>query len=319
MTVQSTIETKLTEALSPLHLEVINESGNHSVPRWLGKPLQGGARRDRVRGPASDRASSPRQRRARGRTGKFDSRARAAHLHRSRVARTFRRRADVAAVSRRIARGMNVATFYRFVRVDRSRVARGDAAPVVRRIRTARHDSARARRHQRDVGRNDAALGGFVERLQRDARFAELRVRRSRGDADNPVFFRMKVRVRRELIAMRPRRRGSDHANRRARRRGTVESSARRSGRDRRSMRAIDYEIELGTFPGAVDPGTRSFREFPRFADTLDPRGTRRLRCSAPAASAAKKRARICSSAASRRSINSTAASSSISTSAGAE
>ena len=32
MTVQSTIETKLTEALAPLHLEVVNESSNHSVP-----------------------------------------------------------------------------------------------------------------------------------------------------------------------------------------------------------------------------------------------------------------------------------------------
>jgi BolA family transcriptional regulator, general stress-responsive regulator len=32
MTVQSTIEAKLTEALSPLHLEVINESASHSVP-----------------------------------------------------------------------------------------------------------------------------------------------------------------------------------------------------------------------------------------------------------------------------------------------
>ena len=32
MNVQSTIEAKLTEALAPLHLEVINESGNHSVP-----------------------------------------------------------------------------------------------------------------------------------------------------------------------------------------------------------------------------------------------------------------------------------------------
>jgi len=32
MTVQSTIEAKLTEALAPLHLEVINESANHSVP-----------------------------------------------------------------------------------------------------------------------------------------------------------------------------------------------------------------------------------------------------------------------------------------------
>jgi BolA family transcriptional regulator, general stress-responsive regulator len=32
MTVQSTIETKLADALAPLHLEVVNESGNHSVP-----------------------------------------------------------------------------------------------------------------------------------------------------------------------------------------------------------------------------------------------------------------------------------------------
>jgi UPF0176 protein len=30
-----------------------------------------------------------------------------------------------------------------------------------------------------------------------------------------------------------------------------------------------DYEIELGTFPGAVDPGTRSFREFPAWVDAL--------------------------------------------------
>ena len=32
MTTQSIIETKLAQALSPNHLEVINESNNHSVP-----------------------------------------------------------------------------------------------------------------------------------------------------------------------------------------------------------------------------------------------------------------------------------------------
>ncbi len=32
MSVQTEIETKLTEALQPDHLEVINESGNHNVP-----------------------------------------------------------------------------------------------------------------------------------------------------------------------------------------------------------------------------------------------------------------------------------------------
>jgi len=32
MTMQRRIETKLAEALAPLHLEVVNESGNHHVP-----------------------------------------------------------------------------------------------------------------------------------------------------------------------------------------------------------------------------------------------------------------------------------------------
>jgi len=32
------------------------------------------------------------------------------------------------------------------------------------------------------------------------------------------------------------------------------------------------HEVELGSFPGAIDPGTRSFGQFPEFADTLDPK-----------------------------------------------
>ena len=32
MTIQETIQSKLTDALSPTHLEVINESRNHNVP-----------------------------------------------------------------------------------------------------------------------------------------------------------------------------------------------------------------------------------------------------------------------------------------------
>lgn len=32
MTIQSDIERKLAEGMQPLHLEVINESGNHNVP-----------------------------------------------------------------------------------------------------------------------------------------------------------------------------------------------------------------------------------------------------------------------------------------------
>ena len=34
------------------------------------------------------------------------------------------------------------------------------------------------------------------------------------------------------------------------------------------------YEIEVGTFPGALDPGNDSFREFPEFAQSLADEGT---------------------------------------------
>lgn len=36
------------------------------------------------------------------------------------------------------------------------------------------------------------------------------------------------------------------------------------------------YEVEVGTFPGSVDPGTDSFREFPAFAEALARKGTDR-------------------------------------------
>jgi UPF0176 protein len=36
------------------------------------------------------------------------------------------------------------------------------------------------------------------------------------------------------------------------------------------------YEVEAGTFPRAVDPGTDSFRQFPGFAERLDARDRQR-------------------------------------------
>jgi UPF0176 protein len=36
------------------------------------------------------------------------------------------------------------------------------------------------------------------------------------------------------------------------------------------------YEFEVGTFPGSVDPGNDSFREFPAFAEALAQQGTER-------------------------------------------
>ena len=115
----------------------------------------------------------------------------------------------------------------------------------------------------------------FVEQLEGDPRFAQLPVRYSHGEPDNPIFYRLKIKLRDELISMRcdvdPARRTGVHVD------------AREWNRllDQPDVTVIDarnrYEVALGTFPGAIDPGTRSFREFPAFAATLDPTRHRRV------------------------------------------
>jgi rhodanese-related sulfurtransferase len=79
----------------------------------------------------------------------------------------------------------------------------------------------------------------------------------------------MKVRVRRELISMH-----CDDVDPVARTGVHVDAAEWNRLLDDPDVTVVDarngYEIELGTFPGAIDPGTRSFREFPRFADALD-------------------------------------------------
>ncbi len=164
---------------------------------------------------------------------------------------------------------MNVATFYRFVRIDDPAA---DAAMLrewcaefeLRGTILLAHEGINA-----TLTGTEEALHGFVERLRSDARFADLHVRGSQGNADNPIFFRMKVRVRRELIAMH-----RDDVDPALRTGVHVDAARWNQLLDDPDVTVVDarngYEIALGTFPGALDPGTRSFREFPRFADTLD-------------------------------------------------
>jgi len=115
-----------------------------------------------------------------------------------------------------------------------------------------------------------SALSAFTAALQQDERFVGLRLRWTQGAAE-PVFYRLKVQVRDEIVALKcP---GIDPA----RSTGVHVDAARWNALlDDPDVVVVDtrnrYEIALGTFPGAVDPGTRSFREFADFAERLDPR-----------------------------------------------
>lgn len=97
MTLKDTIELKLAEAFRPLHLEVVNESGNHNVPAGSEthfKVVVVG----RIRGPAPHRSSPRGERGASVRTSGWRARPRCAYVYRARVARAVWRGPAVAAV-----------------------------------------------------------------------------------------------------------------------------------------------------------------------------------------------------------------------------
>lgn len=88
------------------------------------------------------------------------------------------------------------------------------------------------------------------------------------SEAADPPFRRMRVRRKREIVTLgrediKPHRRTGTHVP-------PAEWNALIADPD---VLVIDtrnhYEVEVGTFPGAIDPGTDSFREFPQFAKEL--------------------------------------------------
>ncbi|MCZ6711149.1 MAG: rhodanese-related sulfurtransferase [Gammaproteobacteria bacterium] len=116
------------------------------------------------------------------------------------------------------------------------------------------------------------ALDTFVEALRARPEFFDIVSRHTRAAPGNPVFHRLKVRVKREIVSFAqpgvdPLAGSGEHV------------SAERWNEllDDPGVAVIDarntYEIGIGGFPGALDPDTTSFREFPRFVkESLDPR-----------------------------------------------
>jgi UPF0176 protein len=111
--------------------------------------------------------------------------------------------------------------------------------------------------------------------LRRDERLADLEVKRS--TAAGPSFDRLKVRLKREIVTL-----GQPQVDP-TRKVGTYVAAADWNALiGRPDVLLIDtrnaYEVSVGTFPGAVDPQTRSFGEFPTFVrEQLDPARHRKI------------------------------------------
>jgi len=110
----------------------------------------------------------------------------------------------------------------------------------------------------------DSAISDIIEFLRADLRLSDLDVKYSA--AEDMPFYRMKVRLKREIVTM-----GID---------GVDPNKTVGTYVDPSDWNALisdpdtilidtrnDYEVGIGTFQGAVNPNTKTFREFPDWVE----------------------------------------------------
>lgn len=119
------------------------------------------------------------------------------------------------------------------------------------------------------VSGEDPAVHSLFKNLRADPRLADLHYKESR--AKEQPFYRMKVRLKKEIVSL-----GVKGVDPNSVVGEYVSPQDWNSLISREDVRVIDtrnhYEYHLGTFKGAEDPNTASFRDFPEWvANHLDP------------------------------------------------
>ncbi|MDZ7670650.1 MAG: rhodanese-related sulfurtransferase [Gammaproteobacteria bacterium] len=170
-----------------------------------------------------------------------------------------------------------VMTFYRFVRLDGLSALRDDLETAAAGLELKGTVLLAQEGINGTVAGTAAALTEFRDHLHGRPEFAGLRCRFSSAADGNPVFYRLKVRIKAEIVRL-------DQPDVAPEQRTGVAVDARQWNAllDDPDVTVIDtrnsYEIDIGTFPGARNPRTRSFRELPDYvARHLDPAVHRRI------------------------------------------
>ncbi|MCP9774245.1 rhodanese-related sulfurtransferase [Cyanobium sp. WAJ14-Wanaka] len=118
----------------------------------------------------------------------------------------------------------------------------------------------------------EAGVESLVEQLRLDPRLADLEVKTA--EAHQQTFYRLKVRIKREIVTMgcgavkpylgeAPREASAVGTHVSAQQWNQLIADPETLVIDTRN----DYEVALGSFAGAIDPGTGSFREFPAWVE----------------------------------------------------
>lgn len=119
------------------------------------------------------------------------------------------------------------------------------------------------------VAGSRSGIDGLINWLKSDARFADISHKESY--VDEPPFYRTKVKLKKEIVTL-----GVDGIDPNSMVGHYVEPKDWNALISDPDVIVVDtrnhYEYELGTFKGALDPNTESFREFPEYvANNLDP------------------------------------------------
>ena len=172
---------------------------------------------------------------------------------------------------------MKVAAFYKFTALDGLEALQGRLAGLARALELKGTVLLAAEGVNAALCGSLGRLQRFVSALQADERIGALPVSYSAANPGNPVFHRLKVRVRPEIVNF-----GRPEVNPKARTGQHVDAWRWNALLEDPDATVLDarnaYEIRIGAFPGRLDPGTRVFREFPAFAaQRLNPKEHRRI------------------------------------------
>ena len=172
---------------------------------------------------------------------------------------------------------MTVGTFYKFVGLDRLDDLRQQVYDLARSLALKGTVLLAGEGINATLCGARDSLQAFVAALEADTGLGRLAVKYSDADAGNPVFYRLKVLVKPEIVSFgQPGVDAVDNAGEPvdARRWNALLDDPRVAVVDVRNS----YETGVGAFPGAIDPGITHFRDFPAFASTqLDPENQPRV------------------------------------------
>lgn len=165
-----------------------------------------------------------------------------------------------------------VVTFYRFVELSDVAALRDILEFEARQLSVKGTIALASEGINGTIAGEKVAIERFAGQLAARSAFADMPFKYSLAEIDNPVFYRLKVRVKPEIVAFRQP--GIKPAQRTGTRVDAAQFNALLADPDVVVIDTRnDYEIAIGSFPGAQDPATTSFREFPAYvAATLDPK-----------------------------------------------